>query len=103
MAKKFRIEYLPIAEKDLVDIFEYILSDNPSAATSFLDQIDDTISKLEDFPFMGVMPKDSRLKYLGYRILIVDSYLVFYVVDEADELAEIRRIIHGKRQYDFLF
>lgn len=103
MAKKFRIEYLPIAEKDLVDIFEYILSDNPSAAASLLDQIDDTISKLEDFPYMGFMPKDSRLKYLGYRILVVESYLVFYVVDETEELVEIRRMIHGKRQYDFLF
>jgi len=103
MAKKFRIEYLPIAEKDLIDIFEYILSDNPSAATSFLDQVDETISSLEDFPYMGVIPKDSRLKYLGYRILIVESYLVFYVVHETDDLVEIRRIIHGKRQYDFLF
>lgn len=103
MAKKFHIEYLPIAEKDLVDIFEYILSDNPSAATNFLNQVDETISKLEDFPFMGVMPKDTRLKYLGYRVLIVESYLVFYVVLETEDIVEIRRMIHGKRQYDFLF
>lgn len=103
MTSKFRIEYLLTAEKDLIDIFEYILSDNPSAATNFLDQVDESISKLEDFPYMGVVPKDSRLKYLGYRILIVENYLVLYVVHEVKELVEIRRILHGKRQYNFLF
>jgi toxin ParE1/3/4 len=103
MSNKFRIEYLPAAEKDLIDIFEYILSDDPSAATNFLDQVDESILKLEDFPYMGVIPKDSRLKYLGYRILIVENYLVFYVVHEVKELVEIRRVLHGKRQYNFLF
>ena len=102
MANKFRIEYLPVAEKDLVDVFEYILSDNPSAATSFLDKVDESILKLEEFPYMGFVPKDTRLKYLGYRILIVENYLVFYVVHEIERLVEIRRILHGKRQYDFL-
>jgi addiction module RelE/StbE family toxin len=103
MINKFHIEYLPTAEKDLIDIFEYILSDNPSAATNFLDKIDESILKLEDFPYIGVVPDDSRLKYLGYRILIVENYLVFYVVYEDEDLVEIRRILHGKRQYDFLF
>ena len=103
MSNRFRIEYLPAAEKDLIDIFEYILSDNPSAATNFLDQVDKSILKLEDFPYMGVIPKDTRLKYLGYRILIVENYLVFYVVHEVKELIEIRRLLHGKRQYNFLF
>mgnify|MGYP000860843553 CR=1 FL=1 len=103
MSNKFRIEYLPAAEKDLINIFEYILSDNPSTATNFLDQVNESILKLEDFPYMGVIPKDSRLKYLGYRILIVENYLVFYVVYEVEELVEIRRVLHGKRQYNFLF
>lgn len=102
MTNKFRIEYLPTAENDLIDIFEYILSDNPSTAKIFLDQVDESILKLEEFPYMGVIPKDSRLKYLGYRILIFENYLVFYVVDEGEELVEIRRVLHGKRQYSFL-
>jgi len=103
MDNKFSIEYLPTAEKDLIDIFEYILSDNPSAATSFLDHVDQSILKLEDFPYMGVVPKDTRLKYLSYRILLVENYLVFYVVHEVQELVEIRRVLHGKRRYNFLF
>jgi plasmid stabilization system protein ParE len=55
---------------------------------------------LADHPKLGVVPKDDRLKRLGYRMLIIESYLVFYVVKF--ETVQIRRIIHGDRQYGFL-
>lgn len=100
MSKKYSIKYLPIAEKDLTEIIEYVKLDSPQSALSLLDEIDITILKLEDFPFIGKIPKDSRLQLLNYRILIVSSYLVFYVVN--DNIVEIRRILHGKRKYDFI-
>ena len=97
---KFEINYLPIAQQDLVDILEYIQIDNPSAALNLLGEIDQVISGLEDFPQLGFIPKDNHLKNLGYRILVVNNYLVFYVI--LNESVEIRRIIHGKRKYDFI-
>jgi addiction module RelE/StbE family toxin len=101
MNKKFQVEYLPSAEQDLTDIFEYVLNDSPLAAIQLIEQIDNSVSKLEDFPYMGSTTNDTRLTYLGYRILIVESYLVFYAV--IGDLVEIRRILHSKRKYDFLF
>lgn|GEM_PF-5202073 len=56
---------------------------------------------LADFPHMSVVPKDMRLKSLNYRMLIIDNYLVFYVV--RNQIVEIRRILLGKRKYFFLF
>ncbi|WP_407310366.1 type II toxin-antitoxin system RelE/ParE family toxin [Desulfosporosinus sp. SB140] len=100
MSNKFRIEYLPIAEKDLTEILEYIQIDNPTVALRLLDDIDKTISKLVYFPYMGHVPKDQRLIQLNYRMLVVENYLVFYVI--LDDIVEIRRILHGKRKYDFL-
>lgn len=35
MSKKYNINYLPIAGKDLIDIIEYIREDNPNAALNF--------------------------------------------------------------------
>ncbi len=100
MSKKYNVEYLPIAQKDLEEILEYIQTDNPDAALNFLDQIDEAVSQLANFPFMGSIPKDFRLQYLNYRMLVVESYLVFYVVN--DDTVEIQRILHGKRKYNFL-
>ncbi len=100
MDKRFLIEYLPIAENDLTEILEYIQIDNPTVALIFIDEIDRAISKLAFFPFIGPVPKDPRLIHLNYRMLVVGSYIVFYVVLE--DVVEIRRILHAKRNYDFL-
>ncbi len=100
MSTPYRIRYLSTAERDLLEIFEYIKKDNPTAAHSHLEKFDKSISQLSDNPFLGIIPKDNRLKKLGYRILIVDKYLVFYVVKA--KVIQIRRIIHGARQYSFL-
>lgn len=100
MSEPYEIRYLSIAEKDLIDIFEYIKKDNPTAAISQLEKFDNSISKLALNPFLGVIPKDERLKKLGYRMLIVDKYLAFYIVKT--ETVQIRRIIHGARRYSFL-
>jgi addiction module RelE/StbE family toxin len=100
MERRYNIEYLPIAAQDLTEIIDYIKIDDPQAAMKLLDDIDDSISKLELFPHMGDVPKDLRLQSLGYRVLIIESYLVFYIV--MDDIVEIHRIISGKRKYSFL-
>jgi addiction module RelE/StbE family toxin len=100
MKKKHKIHYLPIAQQDLLEIFDYIMSDNPKAAAEFINKIDKSISKLETYPRLGVVPKDDRLEFMGYRMLVINNYLVFYVIKES--IVEIRRIIHGSRKYSFL-
>jgi addiction module RelE/StbE family toxin len=100
MNKKYEVRYLPAAEQDLITILNYIKQDNPTVALKLIEEIDEVISRLEDFPNMGVTPKDLRLKSLNYRMLVIENYLVFYVVK--DLIIEIRRIIHGKRKFSFL-
>ena len=100
MRKKYRIKYLPVAQRDLFKIIEYIKIDSPDFALSFLNRFDKAVVKLENFTLMGTSPKDNRLQSLGYRILVIDNYLVFYVVKNS--IVEIRRILHGKRMYSFL-
>lgn len=101
MNDAYEIRYLSPAERDLIDIFEYIKKDSPDAAINQIERFDQTISQLELNPFLGVIPKDDRLRKLGYRMLIIERYLVFYVVKK--RTVQIRRIIHGARRYRFLF
>jgi addiction module RelE/StbE family toxin len=96
----YQINYLPSAQQDLLEIIEYISKDDAQAAHAFVDKLDATISKLAAFPFLGLIPNDRRLQSLKYRMLVIQNYLVFYVVIE-DEI-EIRRILHGKRKYQFI-
>jgi toxin ParE1/3/4 len=94
------IRYLSTAERDLIEIFEYIKRDRPEAASGLLDKFDKSIANLATNPELGIIPKDERLKRLGYRVFVVDKYLVFYVLKP--KTVQIRRVIHGARRYDFL-
>ena len=92
---KHRVEYLPIAVADLDDIFIFVADNSPQAAMELIDRMDASIAGLESFPEMGLIAKPPRLARKGYRVLIVDDYLVFYVL--LDDIVEIRRIVSGKR------
>ena len=94
---KYLIDITQVAEQDLGEIVEYIALDNPSAALKFMDEIEEKILPLEDFPLMGATPKNRRLARKGYKILIMSDYLIFYIVH--GETVEIRRILSGKRYY----
>lgn len=97
---KFKIEYLPSAEKDLLEIADYIKADNSSAARDFVDQLDKAIMKLAEFPLMGPQANDQRLRNMGYHLLVFGNYIAFYVLK--GETVQIRRILHGRRKYEFL-
>ena len=96
----YKIRYLKTAQKDLDDIFTYVAKDNPGAAASLLENFDQTIIRLAVNPELGRVPLDDRLKMMGYRMLIIQRYLVFYVVKK--RTVQIRRIVHGARRYAFL-
>ncbi|MGM0641912.1 MAG: type II toxin-antitoxin system RelE/ParE family toxin [Thermotogota bacterium] len=101
-SQKYEVIYLPAAKKDLNEIISYIQIEAPEAALNFLDKLDENILQLKDFPYKGKKPDDENLNSKGYQILVIGSYLVFYVVFEKEKIVEIRRIIHGKRKYKFL-
>ena len=100
MSHPYEIRYLKTAEGDLNNIFDYIRKDNQNAALSLIEKFDNSVSNLALNPKLGKVPKDDRLMKLGYRVLIIDKYLVFYVVKK--NIVQIRSVIHGARQYSFI-
>ena len=100
MPTRHTISYLSIAQKDLTGTIDTIAEESARAAADFVEKLDHHIGLLARHPRMGVVPKDTVLKSKGYRMLVVGSYLVFYVILE--EKVEIRRVLHAKRNYRFL-
>ena len=98
MANKCTLRYLPVAVEDLISIFDWIANDNPANAVAFVEKIDQRIGNLKTHPFLGRIPRDEKLRNSGYRTLVIDSYLVFYVIRA--KTAEIHRVIHGSRNLD---
>ncbi len=91
----FQIRYLPVAENDLVDILTYLKERNGQAARNLLAAMNKNIGLLAENPYLGSIPKDETIKKTGHRFMLVDNYLIFYVVYE--RTVEIRRVLHGAR------
>ena len=98
MADRYILRYLPAAVDDLVSIFDWIANDSPVRATAFVDEIDQRIGRLQTHPLLGCIPRDDKLRDAGYRVLVIESYLVFYIVRR--KTVEIRRVLHGSRNLD---
>jgi toxin ParE1/3/4 len=98
MANRYLLRYLPVAVDDLISVFDWIADDSPSIAADFIDKLDQRIGHLETHPFLGRIPRDDKLKSSGYRVFVVESYLVFYIV--RDKTVEIHRVLHGSRNLD---
>jgi len=76
MPVKYRIRYLPVAQEDLISIFDYIANDSPDRALAFVDKLDKRIGRLGQQPLLGRIPSHPKLREYGYRVLIIESYLV---------------------------
>jgi addiction module RelE/StbE family toxin len=95
---KLTLRYLPIAVEDLTAIIDWIALDSPIRAGVFIENLEKRIGALEEQPLMGRLPRNERLKAAGYRVLILDDYLVFYVV--RGQVIQIHRVVHGSRLTD---
>ena len=100
MLPKYKLRYLPAAEKDLLSILEWIAKDSPDRAISFVNKLDKRISILETFPKTGRIPRHPKLRESGYRILVIESYIAFYKI--LGHTIQVHRIIHGSRNLDMV-
>lgn len=94
---KYTLRLLGIAEQDLAEIITYIAADNLKAAEDLLARFEKALHNLGEHPHIGRIPDDAELLRLRYRHLIVDNYLVFYVVERRNII--VHRITHGARDY----
>jgi len=98
MANKHVLRYLPVAVDDLTSIFDWIANDSRANAAAFIDKLDQRIGNLQTHPLLGHIPRDDTLRSSGYRVLVIESYLAFYIV--RGKTVEIHRVVHGSRNLD---
>ena len=98
----YKLKYLPLAQKDLWDITSYIANKlkAPKAAMDFVDTLDNSISRLQQFPYSCKLYQPQEPLEVEYRLLSVKNYLVFYVVTENE--VEIHRIVYAKMNLEKL-
>lgn len=87
-----RVQRLPRARQDRVDIWLHIAVDSQKAADRLTDRLDEVMEHLADFPEAGALRPT-----LGndIRVFPVNNFLVVYRV--TPDAVEIVRILHAAR------
>ena len=84
-----RVEWSGLAAGRVDEIADFIASDSPAAALSFIERIYDAVGQLGEFPLSGKPARDVETE--GARELVFESYRVFYDVGECVQILTVRQ------------
>jgi toxin ParE1/3/4 len=70
-----RVDKLPTARSDLIDIWQYIADDSPEDADRFLDTLEEKMSLLGDNPEMGKRREELAEELRSFP---VGNYIIYY-------------------------
>jgi len=88
----------PLAELDLLDIWDYIADDSPDRADDFLDRIESKLMTLAQNSGLG--RKRSEL-LPDLRSFSIGNYVAFYQQIEGG--IDVIRLLHGSRDIEEVF
>lgn len=98
----YKIEYLPSARQDMIDIAYYISHElcNLSVAEKLSVDFIEAVDRLQLFPYANAVYIPIRPLKHEYRKLLVQNYIVFYRVDEEIKRVTVARVIYARRDYE---
>lgn len=102
--RKYKVEYLPLAMQDMVDIATYISEElhHPDAALSLAEKLIAAGDTLEQYPYRnGLYNPVKKMKY-EYRKILVGNFGMYYRIDEDSHVVTIARVIYQRRDIDRL-
>jgi toxin ParE1/3/4 len=88
----------PLAELDLLDIWDYIADDSPDRADDFLDRIESKLITLAQNSSLGRKRPDLLPNLRSFPI---DNYVVFY--QQIEDGIDVIRLLHGSRDMEEVF
>lgn len=98
----YEIRLTPDAKNDLRSIFEYIAYDLQSIqnAVGQLDRLEREIASLIQMPERFRIYEKEPWCSRNLRIMPVDNYLVFYILDLEERSVTVLRVMYGGRDID---
>lgn len=100
--KKYTLRYLPLFKNDLLENVNYIANklQNPIAAENLINDVESAILERLDSPLSFQPYHSLKNRDETYYRINVRNYSIFYVV--IDDVMEVRRIIHNRRNLNEL-
>jgi toxin ParE1/3/4 len=97
---KYKVLRTDTADALIRNIVLYIAENfGNEIALNKLDDLEKSILKLEDNPYIGTEPRYTVLKRQGYKVLILEKDLVFYKIDEKRKVVTVYAVVDQRQDY----
>jgi len=98
---KYTVLIFPKAEEDFLEVKTYLEERLKTSASPLFEKVHSTIDLLEENPLIFPLIKDPYLNQLGYRMVPIDNFLLFYQILGTE--VQIHRFLYGRREYHLIF
>lgn len=97
MESRYQVIIEKYAKEDIKSIFDYISNTlfNKGAAISFIQNIENKFASISLFPRSAPLINNEYIENKNIRKLCIDNYIAFYLIDEANKMVRIIRVISG--------
>ena len=97
---KYKVLRTDTADAMIRNIVLYIAENfGNEIALNKLDDLEKSILKLEENPYIGTEPRYMVLKRQGYKVLILEKDLVFYKIDENKKVVTVYAVVDQRQDY----
>lgn len=102
--KIYKVLMTQPAADDLKGISAYISNElrEPVAAKKLVNKIKEAVTSFSELPTRHALISDEYLAAVGIRRIMIDNYMIFYIVSEKDATVTVVRILNGKREWVYL-
>lgn len=99
----YSLEFLPAALNDMTEIISsFVMLGSKQGAVRIKDKMNKAADRILRFPYSGPSVPNPKLSKLGFRMIVVEKYLMFYKVFEEEKKIIFYRVLNGKTNYPTL-
>lgn len=102
-SNSYTVEFLVDALNDMSEIISaFVMLGSKQGAVRIKNKMNKAVQQISDFPYSGVIIPDDKLAKFDFRMIIVEKYLMFYRIFEAERKVVFYRVLNGARNYPTL-
>jgi len=98
---KYNLEFTDDCKNEILEIYEYISQNLASteAAKKLMKKIKTSIMHLSEEPYLYMRIDTTNNSHNNFRRIVVNNYVILYLVSEANHTVYISHMYYGKKKY----
>jgi len=97
----YKLRFSTLFNSDVDSSYNYIKIklEAPMAADNLIREIIEKLDKIKKNPNIRPLVQDKYLASLGYRLINVKNYVIFYIIDNDEKHIKVIRFLYNKRNW----